>query len=111
VAINLSSSFPLESPTDLPKAAGPWVISSSGFSNFNETNNFNNTDNSQMAQIDRLDGVQYTDINIPSFLKQRTLKDKYSIKSNSTIFTFPIQTVKLPANYYYLGFPSVDPEV
>jgi uncharacterized protein (TIGR02231 family) len=107
VSVNLSSSFPLESPTDLPKAKTPWVISGNNF--YNENDNVNEKDNSK--DIDRLDGIEYVDINIPSFLKQRTLKDKFSIKSNSTIFTFPIQTVKLPANYYYYGFPSLDPDV
>lgn len=111
VAIDLSSSFPLESPTDLPKAGGPWVISGSSFTGYNETEQKEDNNNSQIQQIDRLDGIEYSDISIPSFLKQRTLKEKYSIKSNGTIFTFPIQTVKLQANYYYLGFPSIDPEV
>ena len=105
VSINLSSSFPLESPTDLPKPKSPWLL---------KRNSYDSPVQSQdekQQELDKLEGIQYLEISIPSFLKLRTLKEKYSIKSNSSIFTFPIQTVNLPTNFYYYGFPSIDPEV
>ena len=112
VTIHLSSSFPLDSPTDLPKFTTPWVLDGNGYnrSSYN-TSEIQDEQISEQQQIDKLEGVDYQEISIPSFLKQITLKDKYSIKSNSTVFTFPIQTVNLPADYYYYGFPSLDPEV
>lgn len=112
VNINLSSSFPLESPTDLPKPNTPLVLKGSYFDPNKQINENNKEQqNHGQHQIDKLEGVEYKEISIPSFLKLRTLKDKYSIKSNSTVFTFPISTVNLPANFYYYGFPGIDPEV
>ena len=111
VVINLSSSFPLESPTDLPKAKTPWILEGDNYNNRQSLNELKGQQYADQQQIDKLDGVEYQEISIPSFLKLRTLRDKYSIKSNSTIFTFPIKTVSLPANFYYYGFPSIDPEV
>ncbi|MFN6037236.1 MAG: DUF4139 domain-containing protein, partial [Bacteroidota bacterium] len=113
VYINLSSSFPLESPTDLPRPKSPWVLEAG---NYNQNNKQNINDlktqlSSEQQQIDKLEGVEYRELNIPSFLKLRNLKEKYSLKSNSTVFTFPIKTVNLPADFYYYGFPSIDPEV
>lgn len=110
VKINLSSSFPLESPTSLPKPNSPWLLDGA---NYNSTlqEKQNESQNTEQQKIEKLEGVAYQEISIPSFLKLRTLKETYSVKSNSTVFTFPIQTVKLPANFYYYGFPSLDPEV
>jgi uncharacterized protein (TIGR02231 family) len=111
VIIHLSSSFPLEAPTDLPKPKSPWVLESVDQSynpNIPEPKNSQAADDSQ---IQPLEGVKYKEINVPSFLELRTLKDRYSIKSNSTVFTFPVETVNLPARYYYFGFPNLDPEV
>lgn len=112
VKISLSSSFPLESPTSLPKADSPWVLDG-GYGNYNANypDQQNGIQNEEQQEIDKLEGVEYQEISIPSFLKLRTLKEIYSIKSNSTVFTFPIQTIKLPTNFYYYGFPSLDPEV
>lgn len=111
VIIHLSSSFPLDSPTDLPKLDRPWVLDGNGF-NRNSTAAYGGQGiESPQQQIDKLEGVNYQEISIPSFLKQITLNEKYSIKSNSTVFTFPIQTAYLPAEFYYYGFPSLDPEV
>lgn len=110
IVIHLSSSFPLEAPTDLPKPKSPWVLESvdRGYSpNIPEPKD----NQREGSQIQLLEGVEYKEINVPSFLELRTLKDRYSIKSNSTVFTFPVQTVSLPAKYYYFGFPSLDPEV
>lgn len=110
VKINLSSSFPLESPTNLPKPDSPWVLDGSNY--YSEySNQQDDLQNDEQQQIDKLEGVEYQEISIPSFLKLRTLKDTYSLKSNSTVFTFPIQTVELPTDFYYYGFPSLDPEV
>lgn len=111
VTINLSSSFPLDSPTDLPRPKTPWVLTGGSFDYNSYAQQQFQQNASQMQEIDRLEGVEYSTINIPSFLKLRTLKTRYSLKSNSTVFTFPIQTVKLPAEFYYYGFPSIDPEV
>ena len=103
ISIRLSSSFPLESPNSLPKADAPWVI---GF-NYKQNNSYNNPNQSaqnNQQQIKLLEGVEYDDVDMPSFLKLRTLKGNYSIKSNSTVFTFPIETVSLPSTFYYYGF-------
>ena len=105
VSINLSSSFPLESPTDLPKPKSPWLLNRANYDSPIDSQD------EEQQKLDKLEGIKYHEINIPSFLKLRTLKEKYSIKSNSSIFTFPIQTVDLPTNFYYYGFPSIDPEV
>lgn len=111
IVINLSSSFPLESPTELPKQKTPWVLEGGNYNNNRQSINELNQQNVEQQQISKLEGVEYQEINISSFLKLRTLKEKYSIKSNSTVFTFPIQTVILPANFYYYSFPSIEPEV
>lgn len=112
VVINLSSSFPLESPTNLPKPKTPWVLEGGNYNNNRQVvDELKGQQNTEQHQIDKLEGVEYQEISIPSFLKLRTLKEKYSIKSNSTVFTFPIQTVSLPAHFNYYGFPSIDPEV
>ena len=108
IVLNLSSSFPLESPTQLPKPASPWVLKGTSFNS--QLQNQAIGQGSKQQQIDKLVGVEYQEIRITSFLKLRTLKGKYSLKSNSTVFTFPIKTVNLPANFYYYGFPSLDPE-
>jgi hypothetical protein len=109
VVIHLSSSFPLELPTDLPKPKSPWVLES--IDRNYSINTPEGSKNSQADEIQLLEGVGYKEISIPSFLELRTLKDRYSVKSNSTVFTFPVQTVSLPATYYYFAFPSLDPEV
>jgi uncharacterized protein (TIGR02231 family) len=111
VVIHLSSSFPLESPTDLPKPKSPWVLESIDRNYNPQVPELAKNPQKGDSQIQELEGVEYNEISIPSFLKLRTLKDRYSIKSNSTVFTFPVQTVSLPATYYYFGFPSLDPEV
>ena len=111
VQIQLSSSFPLESPTTLPKPDKPWVLTNR-YREHNEPQSAHNQPNAkELAQIAQLEGVEYEDIFIPSFLKLRTLPGRYSMKSNSTVFTFPVQTVDLPASFYYYGFPRLDPEV
>ena len=102
VNINLSSAFPLESPTNLPRAKTPWVLEGSSYNyNVQSTSDQKGQQFEEQQQVDKLEGVQYHDITIPSFLKLRTLKEKYSIKSNSTVFTFPIKTVNLPTEFYY----------
>lgn len=108
VTISLSSSFPLEAPNQLPRADIVWTISKSDDL---ENPNIENYESAEYEKIDRLVGVEYQDIAISSFIKQFTLKEKYAVKSNSTVFTFPILTKSLPAEYFYYGFPSLDPEV
>lgn len=111
ITVKLSSSFPLEPPTSLPKPESPWVLEGSGY-NYGKRNmqNAEGFINPQQ-EIDKLEGVTYTQISIPSILKVRTLQGKFNIKSNSTVFTFPIMKMKLPARYYYYGYPSIDPDV
>ncbi len=111
ISISLSSSFPLESPTSIPKAKNPWVLAGGKYSGDFENPNENKPQVQEQQQIDKLEGVSYQEISIPSFLKLRVLKDKYSIKSNSTVFTFPIQSISLPTDFFYFGYPGVDPEV
>jgi uncharacterized protein (TIGR02231 family) len=111
VTVHLSSSFPLESPNDLPKISTPWVITGSGFPDNPNLEQEDNNEQTQQQQIELLEGVEYGNIKIPAFLKLRTLNEKYSIKSNSTIFTFPIQTVSLPAVYHHYAFPAIDEDV
>jgi uncharacterized protein (TIGR02231 family) len=111
VTVHLSSAFPLESPNDLPKATTPWVISGRTFSDNPNLEQDDKEEQNKEKQIAQLEGVEYSDIKIPAFLKMRTLKEKYSIKSNSTIFTFPIQSISLPATYHHFAFPSIDEDV
>ena len=114
ISINLSSSFPLESPNDLPKPKNPWLLEADRYNNNNNLHKQNEIKyplNTEQQQIDKLEGVTYNEISIPSFLKLRPLKDKFSLKSNSTVFTFPIKVINLPATFYYYGYPGVDPEV
>jgi hypothetical protein len=106
VSIYLSSSFPLSSPTSLPKMDKPWVLNGSGsVLNLIPQVQLNNN------ELKKLEGVKYQEINVPSNLKIVKLKGKSDIKSNSTVFTFPIKRVNLPAKYNYYGFPNLDPEV
>lgn len=107
IKINLSSSFPLESPTELPKPSGPWTLSSYR----DVQNNYNApADIFQNQPIQQLKGIAYHQINIPSFIKLRKLQGRFAIKSNSTIFTFPILTANLPCSFFYYAYPSIDPE-
>ncbi|MGD1845315.1 MAG: DUF4139 domain-containing protein [Salibacteraceae bacterium] len=108
ITIKLSSSFPLASPTALPQPEAPWVLDRSGYYEPNQQQSEEAMNQNQ--QIARLEGIEYEEILIPSFLKVRTLEGKYSIQSNSTVFTFPILTTKLPARFYYYGFPGLDTE-
>ena len=109
IKINLSSSFPLESPTELPKPLEPWTISSYSDMRDNYTPAINDY-NQAAQQIEQLKGVSYEQINIPSFIKLRTLNGKYAIKSNSTIFSLPILNTALPCSFFYYAYPSIDPE-
>jgi uncharacterized protein (TIGR02231 family) len=108
ITLQLSSAFPLENPTKLPKPEEPWVLSyRTNQNNIKQTDNL--TQNNQ--QIAKLEGVDYQDIFVPSFLKLRTLKGKFAIKSNSTVFSFPIMNISLPAEYSFYAYPSLDNEV
>ncbi len=107
ISISLSSSFPLEPPTTLPTAESSWTINNRGITS--EPQKL--VENEQNNQIQKLEGVNYIDISVPSYLEARVLKGLYSLKSNSTVFTFPINSYSLDANYYYYGFPRLDPQV
>jgi len=106
IRINLSSSFPLEPPTSLPKPDAPWILSGRSFQSPSHRVQQQGGDQG----IIRLEGIDYQEISIPSSLKMRSLPGKYSLKSNSTVFTFPITSVELPTSYYYFGFPAIDAE-
>lgn len=108
VTIRLSSSFPLESPTDLPKPNYPWVLKGRSFS---YNTKLQGVSSQEDKEIQKLEGVEYENVTISSILKTRELKGKYSIKSNSTVFTFPIQTFKLPTSFNYYSFPAMDDDV
>ncbi len=111
VTVHLSSSFPLESPTSLPKPDRPWVLRGDNNYNFRPRTFEQQQRSSKKQEIEQLKGVEYVELKVPSYLKLRTLKDKYSIQSNKTVFTFPILTVDLPCKYHYYGYPNKDPEV
>lgn len=108
ITLQLSSAFPLENPTKLPKPQEPWVLNYQTYQN-----NIKQTDNLMQnnQQIAKLEGVDYQDIFVPSFLKLRTLKGKFAIKSNCTVFSFPIMNISLPAEYSFYAYPSLDNEV
>ena len=106
VSVSLSSSLPLSSPTQLPVLESPWVLKGRG-NKYNLTNKIS----SNTEQIERLDGVEYKEIDIPSNLSVVKIEGQNSIKSNSTVFTFPIKNVVLPSVYHYYGFPNIDPDV
>lgn len=109
VQLSLSSSFPLQSPTQLPKPSGPWVINGNSSA-------FNQRRPAQQFRADQgmpggdLDGVEYEVIRVPSSIQLRRLKGLYSLKSNGTVFSFPILKTDLPANYYHYGFPALEQE-
>lgn len=107
ITLQLSSAFPLENPTKLPKPEEPWVLNYQTYQNKQQ----NTIENQNPQQIAKLEGVDYQDIFVPSFLKLRTLKGKYAIKSNSTVFSFPIMNISLPAEYSFYAYPSLDNEV
>lgn len=107
ITLQLSSAFPLENPTKLPKPEEPWVLSYQTYQNKQQ----NTIENQNPQQIAKLEGVDYQDIFVPSFLKLRTLKGKFAIKSNSTVFSFPIMNISLPAEYSFYAYPSLDNEV
>jgi hypothetical protein len=73
ISISLSSSFPLESPTSIPKAKNPWVLAGGKYSGDFENPNENKPQVQEQQQIDKLEGVSYQEISIPSFLKLRVL--------------------------------------
>ena len=108
VTVHLSSSFPLESPTDLPSAKNPWVLKKGNF-NLTNTEDASYQTTPNLGSIEALQGVNYETINVPYYLEKRTLEGEFTIKPNSTVFTFPILTKDLPAKYFYYGFPSLDP--
>lgn len=108
IKVNFSSSFPLEEPSQLPYPKEPWVLKKGDLQLANPTLSDQNTE--KLEQIDELEGIEYQEINVPYMLELRSLEGFFSIKSNSTIFTFPILQENLPATFYYFGFPSIEPQ-
>lgn len=108
IKVNFSSSFPLEEPTQLPFPQEPWVLKKGDLQLANPTQGDQNTE--KLEQIDELEGIKYQEIKVPYMLELRRLDGFFSIKSNSTIFTFPILQENLPATFYYFGFPSIEPQ-
>lgn len=111
VVLHLSSSFPLEAPMALPKPAAPWTLTRGYVSRESINQQPAAIANENQQQISQLEGVEYTTLHVPSFLKRRTLNGRYTLKSNGTVFTFPISSHSLAADYFYYGFPALDPEV
>ncbi len=106
ISLKLSSSFPLESPTKLPEPE-PWLLSGGTYQNrINQSKEHDQT----TTKIDELEGVEYDEILVPSSLKPRQLSGSHTIKSNSTVFTFPVLSRKLPATFHHYGFPGMDSE-
>lgn len=105
ITIKLSSSFPLESPSKLPKPDGIWTLNGN-----NSPRNIAEEKN-RPDLIAQLEGIEIQEIHLPSFLKLIELNGEYSLKSNSTVFSFPIQNFELPADFFYYGYPGIDPEV
>ena len=106
ISIFLSSSFPLSSPTQLPVLENSWVLTGRGSFVNSVSQKSNNTE-----QLERLEGVKYKEMIVPSNLSIVKIKGQNSIKSNSTVFTFPIKNVVLPSVFNYYGFPNIDPDV
>lgn len=110
INISLSSSSPLASPNKLPYSEEPWTLGRIA-RNTDPIRPVQNDTIDEQKEIDRLEGVEYYDLRLPSFLKTRTLKEPHSIISNGTVFSFHILSVDLPSTFYYLGYPLLDPEV
>ena len=106
ISIFLSSSFPLSSPTQLPVLENSWVLTGRGSFVNSVSQKSNNTE-----QLERLEGVKYKEMIVPSNLSIVKIKGQNSIKSNSTVFTFPIKNIVLPSVFNYYGFPNIDPDV
>lgn len=111
VKVSLSSAYPLESPNDLPQPKKAWVLAERSVRPVDGIENEYGENPMEKSPLAELEGVEYRKINATFFLKTIDLKERFSIKANSTVFTFPIDTYQLPANYYYYGYPSLDPEV
>lgn len=107
VSVKLSSAYPLSEPTKLPLPDKVWTLPSNQ-QQFNQEGP--ESYGYGLSQIADIEGVEYEEVCIPSFIKLRTLNGAYSIKSNKTIFSFPIDQFDLPATYYYHAFPNLDPE-
>ncbi|MEO0405182.1 MAG: DUF4139 domain-containing protein, partial [Bacteroidota bacterium] len=66
VKINLSSSFPLESPTRLPEASSPWVLDNRK-SPMTRPTSVNGETDPQNQEVERLEGVEYKQLRVPAF--------------------------------------------
>jgi hypothetical protein len=117
VALQLSSASPIGEPIVLPRPNNPWVLDNKRAAK--SAMNYENAGVQGVYQsswgveddIEKLKGVNYENISVPSFLKARELQGRYSIPSNGTIFTLPILSQNISADFYYYGYPSLDPEV
>ncbi|MGB1031416.1 MAG: DUF4139 domain-containing protein [Flavobacteriales bacterium] len=108
VTLEFSSSFPLDSPADLPTADAPWLLSNKSFA-WNGSLNYSG-EMTKTTSIAQLEGVLYKAIQVPSFIETLKLDGKYSLNSNGTVFTYPLKNLTLPASYHYFGYPELDAE-
>ncbi len=114
VTVQLSSSFPLERSTSLPVATEPWILVNGSV----YTDQRFDKDKAGLLEMEitlpknlmELEGVSYEQINVPQFLDLKKLEGKFSLKSNSTVFNFPISSSAIPASFHYYAYPSLDPE-
>jgi len=111
VKVLLSSESPVGEPIVLPQPSNPWVIGNQRAKDNAGVQGVYNSQWGTEAEISQLKGVRYEQISVPSFLDARVLEGKFNIPSNGTVLTFAILRKELAANYYYYGYPSLDPEV
>ena len=102
IGITLSSAFPLDDPTALPKPDSPWTLD-------NGRNVKSIEAPERKEQIAELEGVEYSEIKIPASIKSRAIKGKHDLPSNSSIFSFPISITSLPIGFYHYAYPILDP--
>lgn len=110
IAITLSSGFPLETILSLPKPEDTYTLSNTRKNNSYYPNETIENKTQPTELIEKLEGVEYQSINIPTILSPRKLNGKLSLPSNSAVLTFIITKTELPVDYYYYGFPSIDSE-
>lgn len=111
VKVSLSSNSPIENPTEITQLNRPWILNNPRALGQREQMSEQSNEAAENGKIAKLEGVEYREILVPSYLETRVLTGEYSIKSNSTVFTLPINTNEIPARFYYYGFPAMDPQV
>jgi uncharacterized protein (TIGR02231 family) len=104
IKVSFSSFNPLFNNSVLPKASEPWTIDSPR-EVFSSKSNNDEEMIEDSSTVDKLEGVEYKNINVPLLLKDIKLDGVYSISSNGTLFSFPLKTVSIPAHFYYYSYP------